>query len=104
MNFDQTNGLPAVRITEVSFSYPAGATDIVVSMRTTRVLRDASGVEHEIAGAAEMHQASISTASMGDLVALHDVKTGEPSGQSIPRGGIVAAINSLCRGLIAPAA
>lgn len=100
LNFDQTNGLPAVRITEVGFDYPAGASEISVRMRVSEVLRDAAGVEHAISGDAPIITGTIATSSLGEMIPLHDIRTGEHTGQTIAKGAIVAAINSLCREII----
>lgn len=100
MNYDQTNGLPAVRITEIKFDYPAGASEIGVRMRVSEVLRDAAGIEHEVGRNAQMVSGVIATSSLAEAVPLYDIRTGAATGQSIPRGHIVAAINSLCRQII----
>lgn len=100
MNFDSTNGRAACRVSEIAFSYPAGATSIEISIRKTEVLRDADGLEHEIEGRAQILRSMLDVSSLGELVPLHDVKTGAPLGQSLPKAVIMAAINSLCRQII----
>jgi hypothetical protein len=97
MNFDQNNGLPAVRVTEITFSYPAGASEIRIVIR---VIRDIRGEEQELAVGGQTISGVISTASLSEMVTLHDVRTGEPSGATLPKGAIVAAVNSLCREII----